>query len=96
MTHCIKTGAVIWLENYQACVRGDVHTIEIDKPDSLEVVYIVKFNPHSWDHSASRVQCDWALEYFTSDFDVFWQKEQGIIVAPQRFFHCINLLRAGE
>lgn len=91
MTNCVKTGARLWLENYQASVAADIHSIEIDRPDGIEVVYIAKFNPHSWDYEAKRLSSDWALEFFTSDYDVFWQKEAGLVVAGSRFLHCINL-----
>lgn len=86
MTVCLKTGARLWLENYGASVAADIHTIDAND----ERVFIAKFNPNSWNYDDKRINCDWALEFFSSDHDVFWQKEQGIAVAGVRFIHCIN------
>lgn len=54
MSKCIKTGCDVWLDEYHATVRSDLHMID----DGEEPIVIVKFNPNSWNHDPSNIDCE--------------------------------------
>ncbi len=72
MSKCIKTGCDAWLEEYHATVRCDLHMID----DGEEPIVIVKFNPHSWNHYPSNIDCEVIIG------SGYFEENNGVIVVP--------------
>lgn len=81
MTHCIKTGAYVFIENYGAYSPADLFIVK-DGPSS-DWVWVVRLNPESsWSFEPLR-EVTHKLRYFEADQAFFWNKELGIAVVPK-------------
>lgn len=72
MSLCIKTGCDVFIEEYNATVRSDLHMVD----DGDEPIVIVKFNPNSWDYGSSNVDC----KVFIGAG--YFEESNGVLVVP--------------
>ena len=76
MSTCIKTGIDVYLEDYAAMVRADLH----EAPGAL----IINFNPESWTtvyggHSSPHEHCEVRVG------SGYLHRDKGILVNPSEF-----------
>lgn len=77
MTDCIKTGAYVYIENYNAYSPADLYRTFTPHGDR---VIIVRLNPeHTWAFEPAR-SVTHRLKEFGKDSSYFWHKEAGIAV----------------
>lgn len=79
MAKCIKTGCNVFLEEYQAVVRADLHFLQNDGQD----IVIVKFNPNSWDYDSEEYDCEVLIG------EGYYESSNGLIVVP--IDNCLNI-----
>jgi hypothetical protein len=72
MSKCIKTGCDVWLEEYRATVRCDLHMID----DGAEPIVIVKFNPNSWNYDPENIDCEVCIGAG------YFEEYTGVLVVP--------------
>lgn len=76
MSTCIKTGIDVYVEEYSAMVRADLH----EAPGAL----IINFNPESWTtvyggHSSPHEHCEVRVG------SGYLHRDKGILVNPSEF-----------
>ena len=79
MSQCIKTGCNVFIDEYNAIVRADLHRLCDDDQD----VIIVKFNPNSWSHDTAEADCSVIIG------SGYFEDHNGLIVVPRS--NCENI-----
>lgn len=79
MSQCIKTGCTVFLDEYQATVRADLHQLLDDDQD----IIIVKFNVNSWVYDWSEYDCEVIIG------SGYYESHNGLIVVPRA--NCKNI-----
>lgn len=79
MAQCIKTGCDVFIDEYNAIVRADLHRLCDDDQD----IIIVKFNPNSWSHEPAEADCSVIIG------SGYFEELNGLIIVPRS--NCANI-----
>ena len=74
MSTCLKTGVDVFIEEYNASVRADIHTA---------AAIIINFTPNSWNEKANKNNCECHIAVGSG----YMNKEKGIIVNPSSYIY---------